>query len=44
MMSLQKDEDRRSIEQAIIDGTRAFSDGQRVCVPAPIVLAVGRKP
>jgi SAM-dependent methyltransferase len=44
MMSLQKDEDRRSIEQAIVDGARAYSDGQRVCIPASIVLAVARKP
>jgi ubiquinone/menaquinone biosynthesis C-methylase UbiE len=44
MMSLQTGADRRSIEQAIVDGARAYSDGQRVCIPAPVVLAVGRKP
>jgi SAM-dependent methyltransferase len=44
MMALQKDEDRRSIERAIIDGARAYSDGKRVSIPAPVVLAVARKP
>jgi ubiquinone/menaquinone biosynthesis C-methylase UbiE len=44
MMALQSDANRRRIEQAIIDGARAYSDGNRVCIPAPVVLAVARKP
>jgi SAM-dependent methyltransferase len=44
MLSMQAEEQRRSIEQAIVDGARAYFDGRRLSIPAPVVLAVARKP
>jgi SAM-dependent methyltransferase len=44
MLSMQTVERRRTIERAIADGARAYLDGQRVRIPAPVVLAVGRNP
>lgn len=43
MLSLQSDERRRNIEQAIADGARAYFDGRRVSIPAPVMLAVARR-
>jgi hypothetical protein len=43
MLSLQSGERRRNIEQAIADGARAYFDGQRVSMPAPVMLAVARR-
>lgn len=44
MLSMQTDERRRAIEQAIAGGARAYADGTRIRIPAPVVLAVARKP
>jgi SAM-dependent methyltransferase len=43
MLSLQSDERRRNIEQAVADGARAYFDGRRVSIPAPVMLAVARR-
>jgi SAM-dependent methyltransferase len=43
MLSLQSGERRRNIEQAIADGARAYFDGRRVSIPAPVMLAVARR-
>jgi ubiquinone/menaquinone biosynthesis C-methylase UbiE len=44
ILSLQSEDDRRNIEQAITEGARACFDGKRVRIPAPVVLAVARNP
>jgi SAM-dependent methyltransferase len=44
ILSSQSEDDRRNIERAITDGARAFFDGNRVRIPAPVVLVVARNP
>ena len=44
LLSLQTPEQRERIEQAITEGARAYGVGGRVAIPAPMTLAVARKP
>jgi hypothetical protein len=44
LLSLQTEERRRRIEEAITEGARAYGRSGRVAIPAPMTLAVARKP
>ena len=44
LLSLQTQEQRERIEQAITEGARAYAVGGRVEIPAPMTLAVAQKP
>jgi SAM-dependent methyltransferase len=44
MLALQTAEQRQRIEQAITEGARVYVTGKRVAIPAPMTLAVARKP
>lgn len=44
LLAQQSEADRRRIEQAIVDGALAFRQGDRIHLPIPALLTVGRKP
>lgn len=44
VLAQQSEENRRRIEQAIVAGALAFRRGERIHLPIPALLTVGRKP
>jgi len=44
MLAMQTAEQRYNIEQAFIEGAKAYASEERIAIPAPVVLAVARKP
>lgn len=44
ILNQQTDEQRRNIENAITEGARAYEKNGAIRIPAPALLAVGRKP
>jgi SAM-dependent methyltransferase len=44
LLAQQSDDDRRRIEEAIVAGALAFRRGDRIHLPIPALLTVGRKP
>ena len=38
------EEQRKIIEHAIVEGAKAYANKGRITIPAPVVLAVARKP
>jgi hypothetical protein len=44
LLALQRADDRRRIEEAIVAGALAFRRGDHLHLPIPALLTVGRKP